>query len=517
MSDRHLFPQLPETTCVYGRYDTSLLTPDTPETECRLRELGWTRDIFFDRTVLDIGCNSGILSIFALQLGARHVKAVDPTDASVQVFSKVLQHHEDLNVTLEQSDLSKLDPRENVADIVLFMEVMHWAVDQGMTIPQVIERLWMMTGQILFIEFPWSVNEPSIQAQTKLTEETYSASLILEELGKAFAHVEIVSFMHYFGLLGNAKRVLVRATGPRPEYGIVTKFPNTFSAFTLGERSSNYIAPMLSPTGMRMFKRFSPHSALQRLSLEAANALIGAIVAANPKYLVLPTPTQGSYVIEQDGIRAAVFPLIPRHRINMAEFDAVSDADLIAATINLRRDLRNVKLPESLGRDESLCRNDQNDAKGFDLSVITGRNDPHSTLQQMFKRGLETYDAEATEICHCDLQEGNVIIAINGTVHIVDLDGLAFGTAFTDGICAMIWAGALPDSFESTVTALEADEGRKVTLSDCGIALIILMHWLQAIAAVHTEEAKANVRRARRALLNFSTWWERRQLGAQEQ
>jgi SAM-dependent methyltransferase len=502
--------QLPPNTCVYGRYNTHLLTPENQETELRLRELGWTRNDFAGQTVLDIGCNSGILSIFALQLGASHVKAVDPTQKSIETFSAVLQRHRALNVTLELADLSQLDPTENRSDIVLFMEVMHWAVDQGMTVQQVTERLWQMTRRTLFLEFPWSIHEPSIRAQTKLTEETYSASLIFEELSRAFANVKIVTFMHYFGILSAAKRVLVRATEPRPEYVVTARQPNMFSVFALGERSSNHIAPLISPTGAQFFKQFSPHSSLAQLQIDSATALISAIVDARPQCLVAPVAVEGRYIIENSGFRSSVFPLIARRRINMREFHSIPETELIAAAIHLRRDLRGVEIPPFLRSEESLRRSPGIDDERFDLSVITGQASPSPTLEEMLTAGMEAYDLEATEICHCDLQEGNVIIALDGSVHVVDLDGLAFGTAFTDGICAMIWAGASPEVVETTVAALESEEARHATLSDCGIAFIIMAHWFQAIVVVNTEEAKAHVLRARRGLFSLITWWERR-------
>jgi SAM-dependent methyltransferase len=501
--------QLPANTCVYGRYDTLTLTPDTPETECRLRELGWTNDDFRDRTVLDIGCNSGILSVFALQLGARHIKAVDPTKASIETFAKVLQRHRGLNVTLECADLGKLDPAENRADVVLFMEVMHWAIDQGMTIPDVIRRLWQMTGTLLFLEFPWSVHEPSIQAQTKLTEDTYSASLILEELGKAFASVKIVNFMHYFGILGTAKRVLIRATEPRPEFIITSKRANTFSVFTLGERSSNYIAPMISQGGMQLFKQYSPHSAFSQLPIELANQLISGIVAANPACLIAPIEIEGTYIFDRLGVRSSVYPLVARQRINLAEFGSVRDHELMAAAIRLRRDLRDLTIEPALRTEESLRRGPSAIGVSFDLSAITGRTTPDPVLEDMLAIGLDNYDFEANEICHCDLQEGNVIVGTDGSMHVIDLDGLAFGTAFTDGLCAMIWAGAAAESFEALVTELEREERCQITTIDCGIALIILAHWFQAVLQVDTAEARANVQRARSGLSNLVAWWER--------
>src|SRR4051794_35605297 len=119
--------------CSYSRYDARVLAPSNQETEFRLRELFWSREDFVGRDVLDIGSNSGALSVLALQLGATRVKAVDPTPDFVDRFRAVVQMHK-LNAEVECLSLNQLEPAAFEADVVLFMEVMHWAVDQGMPV-----------------------------------------------------------------------------------------------------------------------------------------------------------------------------------------------------------------------------------------------------------------------------------------------------------------------------------------------------------------------------------------------
>ena len=38
------------------------------------------RSVFKDKVVLDVGCGTGILSIFAVKAGAKHVYAIDAAD-----------------------------------------------------------------------------------------------------------------------------------------------------------------------------------------------------------------------------------------------------------------------------------------------------------------------------------------------------------------------------------------------------------------------------------------------------
>ena len=56
---------LPENACAYERYDPETLEPLNEETYVRLQELGWSKADFAGRSVLDIGCNSGLLTMRA--------------------------------------------------------------------------------------------------------------------------------------------------------------------------------------------------------------------------------------------------------------------------------------------------------------------------------------------------------------------------------------------------------------------------------------------------------------------
>lgn len=200
-------PELSQYACAYARYDPETLEPTNEETRIRLAELGWTEADFRGRSVLDIGFNSGLLTIEACRLGARRVVACESGADHVAAFAPVVAAHR-LPVEVRHRAFGDIDPDADGADVVLAMEVLHWIVAQGMRLEEALERLVALTRETLFVEFPWSVDEPSIRVHTRLGERDYSADRILDLLTQRFRRVCIVRFLGYFGPSPEPARVL---------------------------------------------------------------------------------------------------------------------------------------------------------------------------------------------------------------------------------------------------------------------------------------------------------------------
>ena len=208
----------PSFCCPYDRYDPETLAPLNKETVLRLAGLGWTTEDFAGNTVLDVGANTGLLSIQAVKLGAREVHATEVVDAAVNLIEEVAKKHS-MPIRVSQSDFNSLRPAAHAADVVLFMEVIQWVMRNGeLTVKEVIAKLIRLTRKSLYIEFPWDADDPHIREMTKLTHETFNAHLILSELTRYFRDVQFVRFMRYFGFShSKGNRVLLRCKDLRPE------------------------------------------------------------------------------------------------------------------------------------------------------------------------------------------------------------------------------------------------------------------------------------------------------------
>ena len=164
--------QIPDNACAYEEYDPTTLKPVNQSTCIRLQELGWTQDDFSGKSVLDIGCNSGILSLYANKLGADSVRAVDVQAPFIEFFTSVVETHA-LPINVEQTGFNDLRADTHASDVVLFMEVLHWIIDQKGTIEDAIYKAASLAKETLFLETPWDTNEPSIANRGHIQADQY--------------------------------------------------------------------------------------------------------------------------------------------------------------------------------------------------------------------------------------------------------------------------------------------------------------------------------------------------------
>lgn len=484
--------QLPASTCAYEHYDPATLAPLNKETFIRLQELGWSKDDFDGRRVLDIGCNSGLLTMHALKLGASHVHACDVQPTLIEFVERVVAARQ-LPVTVENIPFHKLDPATHQTDIVLFMEVLHWAVSQGLELRNVIERLAALTQGILYLEFPWSVKEPSIQKQTKLTEQSYSADAVLDELTRYFMHVRVVRFMSYFGFGSGSQRVLVEARGKRPEASILAQLPRVYSLDLPLSRGRNESYLLTSPQGPMVAKLIAPESSLGGLREEIRNQTFDELTDNRPPTLVLPIKQGGRYFLPAPGNRFwMLFPFIGPLPSTGKSKTCPSDTEfLIDLFINVRRDFRplSAELLKSL-RDGGLIRNFRSiaaaDAGWANNAgaLIEMKERLVPILQDVLAADKEALDA----LCHGDLQTGNFLLDEDGVPRVVDLDAISIGTVYSDGLTGLIWRGFEAKTLATFCDKLGAEETRPVSKHDVSYAIAYCISWFSTVQSLKAEE-----------------------------
>jgi SAM-dependent methyltransferase len=479
-------PEFPKNACAYEVYDPVTLVPGNESTFVRLMELGWTETEFRGRRVLDIGANTGILSIRAHQLGASSVQAVDVQAPLVEFFARVAARHK-LPVTVERRGFAQLDAAKDAADIVLFMEVLHWIVDQGGNVPDTIAKLASLTHDTLYLETPWDIGEPSIASKGIISEERYNIELILRELSRHFTDVKVVRFMTYFGRMAGSKRVLLRASGRRGASLPVSEAGELNLLDVALIRGANAIELVTTPKGPMVLKRIHPDCTLGRLDASAIETLCAYLAGLKMPTVVPPARIGRTFRHRaEDGGLYMLFPFVgvlgdffPRRRAPKAV------ASPLDVAVRLRQDLRGV--PETL---VAAVRRAQRptpvgDPGGLPPLVLAALAE--AGVLDACKRACEkagTADPGREDcLIHNDMQTGNMVLNAAGEAHVVDIDIMHTGTAYQDVIACGIYSGAAPEQLAAAVFQLAQLETRAAEAFDFDISIACTVSWLKAISS----------------------------------
>src|SRR5574343_187382 len=97
---------------------------DHTRTETYMQAILQNSELFEGKVVLDVGCGTGILSIFAARAGAQHVYGVDAAEIAVSVSLTqareiVADNHLQDRITILQGQIEEVDLPVQQVDVIL--------------------------------------------------------------------------------------------------------------------------------------------------------------------------------------------------------------------------------------------------------------------------------------------------------------------------------------------------------------------------------------------------------------
>ena len=497
---QHPDPTFPSNACAYGIYDTDTFRPLNESTHVRLLELGWTRDEFEGARVLDIGSSSGVLSLHAHQLGAREILAREVQQHLVDFFGGVVERHR-LPISVARKAFWDLDPATEQADIVLFMEVLHWIVDQGGEIAPAIAHVASLTGRTLYLETPWDINEPSLTGRG-VSAERYNIELIVRELSKHFADVSVLKFMTYFGRMPGSKRVLLRASGRRSGADALAVMEHANIVRHALRRSSNDIDLLTTPDGPRVLKSVPAYSILHGMDDAPFERLCAFLGSIETPIIAPPLRIGEGFRHRASGQVQMLFPFVGQLAtvmpVNTAPWPV--PREVIGTVMTMRRQMVAAP-PDLIAELRAACppvsfpRIDYGRACQAFIEIpdaISLMSDPEIVaLWRDVEQRLRVYDrAQEDAICHCDVQRGNFVTDDSGRLHMVDIDLMRTGPAFADALTACAYDGLDAEAMRSVVANLEQALDRSLTQFDLDFAVWQVAGWFGAILDLGVEAAR---------------------------
>ena len=476
---------LPPGGCGYERYDARTLAPANPSTYTRLIELGWDESTFAGRSVLDVGGGAGLLAVRACRLGATDVLSVDVQRPLVDYLAGVAELH-GLPIRAERRAFAELEAPAHEADVVLCMETLHWVVSQGAPLDDAIAKLASLTRDTLYLETPWDVAEPSLARSGALEAADYDAELVLRALGRHFERVGVVRFMTYFGRMPGSRRVLLTASGRRPQGALLGAIPDAQPLDVSLSRGSNPSSMLASPDGVLVLKTLPPESILADVDPAAFARFAEHLESAEDGLIVAPLPIAGRHVAPgEDGRHHMLFPFVG----DLAHYYPVPsshDQVVSALGVALRAGRAMAGLPRDVvaafrraSRRVRPCRVDELGAR---FVADLERLELVGPLEASFARMVD-YPAELEDaVVHHDMQLGNMLTDPGGRERLLDLDLVRSGPVYSDILTCAAYSGAGLDELRTTLDGMRPTGVRPPCAFDVDFSLATILKWARAVS-----------------------------------
>ena len=434
--------------CVYDRFDPRTLTPLNAETEVRVRELADIVQQVQGRTVLDIGCNSGLTTLLAAKAGALHVLAVAVNHTLVEGLNSLAQDH---GVAIEAVHCNFWDiPEEQECEVVFAFEVIHWLVQQGARHDDIASRLRRMTLGKLFVETPWDSTEPSIAHGTSGSEvEAYSARDLIRALIAVGFSVSVLHFSQYFA--GASCRVMLEASVERP----------------VASESIALHFNRISPTSLLLADRDWGETILSHIARQDDGPFLG-LVRGSRGFLAQRDQECGyltPFLEEAKGLWEA----FEDERVFDSLLDTALEASLALWEVGSQDPSWEVNNDNRSLVEDGLCELLLGQEAVGELITPEGRN-AAARILGAYSRSPEPCDS----VAHGDLHPSNVLVTEAGT-RVIDLENLRPAPAFVDLLRIAPWMSGRTEMWWARVREMENAIGRRIEERDLAVAIAILL------------------------------------------
>ena len=124
---------------------------DGVRTRAYMKAITLNRHLFAGKTVLDVGCGTGILCMFAAQAGAAHVYGVDMASIIVQAKEIVAENGFSDRITLIQGKIEEVQLPVQSVDIIISEWMGYFLIYESMLDTVIFARdKWLIKGGLIF-------------------------------------------------------------------------------------------------------------------------------------------------------------------------------------------------------------------------------------------------------------------------------------------------------------------------------------------------------------------------------
>jgi len=171
-------------------YDRETLLPRNRATQTILDALALDDHLLVKgKTLIDINFNEGYFVLWGKSHGAKKIIASEGDKEMFEDLKQYIRGKRFKGIQLHHMGFKGLIQMKPKADIVLALDMLHWATAHGWTLDAAVSAIAAMTTETALIEFPWDCEEPCIRAQTKLTDFTYHGSKVINLCRRYFTSV----------------------------------------------------------------------------------------------------------------------------------------------------------------------------------------------------------------------------------------------------------------------------------------------------------------------------------------